>query len=217
MIDLYCERTTAGLLAEPWNAVSNLAFAIAAVAAACEARRGRRAEGLLLASLVGLIALGSTAFHAFASAWAQWLDVLPIVAFQLAFLGCYLVRLHGLRTSTALAVTGVFFATLLAAASSPTVLNGSLAYLPAAVVLGWVGLDGWNRDANRLLPAAATLFPLALAARTLDHTLCPGWPHGTHWLWHLLNGCVLWLLLAGYLRSPPMRTAGAIHRRPDPR
>lgn len=202
MIDLYCERTTAGLLAEPWNAASNLAFLVAALAAARAGRHAGRLDVLALAGLLALIALGSAAFHIFATAWAQWLDVLPIVAFQLAFLAAYLQRVHGLGKSMTAGVSSAFFLTLLVAAQAPPILNGSLAYVPAAVVLGWVAWDGWRRTRNSALAVAAVLFPISLAARTVDLALCPLWPRGTHWAWHLLNALVLWLVVTGHLRSP---------------
>ena len=37
---------------------------------------------------------------------------------------------------------------------------------------------------------------VSLAARTLDRAACGAIPFGTHWLWHLLNACVLYALIA---------------------
>jgi len=42
-----------------------------------------------------------------------------------------------------------------------------------------------------LLLWAAGLFLLSLTFRSLDLALCASLPHGTHFLWHLLNGVVL--------------------------
>src|SRR6186997_2753218 len=88
-IDLYCERTAPGLLNEPLNAASNLAFLIAALVATRVARRdpSARSDGFLwlLIALVYLIFAGSTAFHTFANAWSRLADTLPIAAFIYAF------------------------------------------------------------------------------------------------------------------------------------
>ena len=51
------------------------------------------------------------------------------------------------------------------------------------------------------LALAAVIFPLSLAARTLDRTLCSIFPIGTHFVWHLLNALVLYLLVAAALRA----------------
>ena len=42
---------------------------------------------------------------------------------------------------------------------------------------------------------AGGVFALSLGFRTLDAPLCGTLPLGTHFLWHLLNGLMLWLLL----------------------
>lgn len=45
-----------------------------------------------------------------------------------------------------------------------------------------------------MLAAAGTFF-VSLAFRTLDQWLCPCLPIGTHFLWHLLNGVLLYLTM----------------------
>ena len=60
-IDAYCERLGAGFWAEPLNAVSNLAFLVAAAAGIALWRRagGSDRPVLLLAGLVAIIGIGS--------------------------------------------------------------------------------------------------------------------------------------------------------------
>jgi hypothetical protein len=41
--------------------------------------------------------------------------------------------------------------------------------------------------------------------RTFDRALCPFLPFGTHFLWHVLNGLVLFLLLRIVLRAGPVK------------
>ena len=198
MIDLYCERTAAGLLNEPLNAASNLGFLFVAALAWHRARQRGLTDLGILAAILAAIGFGSGLFHTFATAWAQWLDVLPILAFQVVFLALYLRRVAGLAAAPVGAAVGVFVLTAIAAAQSPAVLNGSLGYLPALVVLGWLGLDAWRRSGRLSLALAASLFTLALVARSVDNALCATWPWGTHFLWHLLNAVVLHLAIGGY-------------------
>ena len=84
MIDLYCERCGPGLLAEPLNATTNLAFLIAAWAAWVLARRLNSLSGGIqgLIFLTVSLGIGSALFHTFATAWARVLDVVPILLFE---------------------------------------------------------------------------------------------------------------------------------------
>jgi hypothetical protein len=83
MIDLYCERAGPGLFAGPVNALTNIAFWIAAWAAWSLARRERvtGTSTSLLTALIVIIGVGSTLFHTFATGWARFLDEFPILVF----------------------------------------------------------------------------------------------------------------------------------------
>ena len=97
-IDAYCERLGPGLWAEPLNAVSNVAFIIAALWAARAAHRrssANRRSGSSIA-LVFVIGLGSLAFHTFANRWSAMADVLPITLFIYGYLAFALRRFLGL-------------------------------------------------------------------------------------------------------------------------
>jgi hypothetical protein len=39
------------------------------------------------------------------------------------------------------------------------------------------------------------VFAISLAFRTADSALCPAFPLGIHFIWHVLNAVVLYLLL----------------------
>ena len=91
MIDIYCERVGPGLWAEPVNALTNLAFILAALASWRLARQhGRlRVDIVLLIALVAAIGIGSSLFHTFANRWSAAADVIPILLFQMLFIGVY--------------------------------------------------------------------------------------------------------------------------------
>jgi hypothetical protein len=56
--------------------------------------------------------------------------------------------------------------------------------------------------ARRDLVLAAMIFTLSLALRTIDAAACEAFPLGTHFLWHLLNAAVLYVLLRAAMRHP---------------
>lgn len=214
----YCERgSDAGLLAEPLNAVTNLAFLLAALAAARAALRlpGPRAMPLLLAAIVGAIGLGSLALHTLATPAARLADVIPIAIFMVVYLGLALRTFLGLAPR-AVAASLVIFALACAATQAlpcpralvdvmagadGRCLNGSLGYAPAFAALAIVGaiLLCRRHPAGAPLATAAALLAVSLAMRTIDRAACPLIGHGTHFLWHLLNAAVLWLLLRAAL------------------
>jgi ceramidase len=196
-VDLYCERLAPGLFGEPLNALSNAAFFIAAWLLARDARRlgALRPDVVVLVALIVLVGIGSATFHMVATTAAQWLDVVPILFFQLAFLWIYARRvMRWTPLASALAVAAFFGACLYARAFSAP-LNGSLAYAPALVAVLALGIDHRLRERGQRpwLLMAAGAFAVSLTLRTIDMAACERWPLGTHFCWHLLTGVAVYL------------------------
>ncbi|MCS6786263.1 MAG: ceramidase domain-containing protein [Thiobacillaceae bacterium] len=210
-LDLYCERTAAGLAAEPLNTLSNLAFLVAAgllLGPYRRAYRGRLRQGWDLALLIALIAaigIGSGLWHLTAQVWALWLDVLPILAYISLFLLVALRRVAGLTWPATLALFAFYHAVNSAVQASlpPDTLNGSVFYLPTWVALALLALWLTRRGlpGAREFTLATGLLAVSLTLRTLDLSVCAWLPVGTHFLWHVLNALVLYRLTAGLVRT----------------
>lgn len=221
-IDLYCERTSAALWAEPLNAVSNLAFLLAA-AAAYRLWRGRGGEdhpALALIIVTALVGIGSLLFHTVANRWSLMADVIPIGIFIYGYLLLAFRRYLGWGLPAALVGLAAFAAVntranaLWGAAFGPgslAAMNGSVSYLAPALALIVVG--GFllvtaremprRRAPGQALVAAAGVFALSLLFRTIDQAVCAAAPFGTHYAWHALNAVVLFLLLRAAIRFGP--------------
>lgn len=209
----YCERgADPGFWAEPWNAVTNAAFLIAAVAAwiirAGQPADNRRAFDIFLILLVAIIGIGSFLFHTFATRWAALADVLPIGIFMLTYMG-YALRSYFALPWWAVAIGLLVFVAALGTAGplicgpGQRCLNGSAGYLPAFAALVVIGtaLLAVRHRAGASLVIAGLLLGLSLTFRTIDQSACPqtridgGEPLGTHFMWHVLNGTLLFVLL----------------------
>jgi uncharacterized membrane protein (DUF4010 family) len=204
-IDAYCERLGPGLAAEPLNAVSNVAFIIAAIWAARAAqRRGGEPVIWLLIALVFIIGLGSLAFHTFANRWSALADVLPITLFIYGYLAFALRRFLNFDWWKVASALGALFLVTLAAERimPPGFMNGSGAYLPALVASVIVSLEllRQGHPAQLNVSLASTVLFVSLIFRTADLVLCPVLPIGTHFIWHILNGLVLALYLEAAIR-----------------
>jgi hypothetical protein len=202
-IDLYCERLAPGLFGEPANALSNLAFFAAAWLLTREARRDGawRPDITLLVALIVVVGIGSTVFHTVATTWAQWLDLVPILLFQLAFLAIYARRELRWPPLGAGLLVAAFLAVALYARQFPEPFNGSITYAPAIVAIFALGLHhrAMHPAKPPLLLLAAGVFTVSLFLRTIDAAACERFPLGTHFLWHLLNGVVLYFAVRSLL------------------
>ena len=212
-LDLYCERCGPGFWAEPLNAVSNVAFLLAAAAAWWSAkRRGARSRGICtLIGLAATVGVGSFLFHTFATLLTMYLDVIPILVFQLFFLWVYARRQMGWNLSATLALLLGLLAVSVAGLEWRGVLNGSLAYAPAWLLLAALGgyhVSHAQRKPWQLLIAAILLF-LALVFRTIDLAVCETIPFGTHFLWHLINGFVFFLVIQSVILNTPQPGSAA--------
>ncbi len=193
-IDVYCERTGPEFWAEPVNALTNLAFILAAWLLLREI--GRRAPGDLraLAWLVGLVGVGSLVFHTVGQVWATVLDIGFIAIFVVVYLQRALVRLHGWHNLAAsAAVVGVLVMTAgIAVFARTPALNGSELYLGPWLALLALALSCRQLAARRWLGLATALFAASIVLRSVDMAVCAAFPLGTHFGWHLNNALVLW-------------------------
>lgn len=205
-IDIYCERLAPGLFAEPLNAMSNLSFFVAAFFAYKLARNYSALDWRsgMLVFLLCLIGTGSSLFHSFATKATMVMDVVPILLYQMAFIGIYARRIMALcwmKTFMLFALFVIF--SVLADRIPSSVMNGSLSYAPAFVFL--LGFGVWHRMNQEregwVLVIAAAIFALSLTFRSIDMALCPHISIGTHHLWHVLNGVVLYLTARSYIKA----------------
>jgi hypothetical protein len=205
MIDLYCERLGPGIIAEPINALTNLAFVVAAYAAwrLADQYRSMSVETGLLIGLMVAIGIGSGLFHTFATNWARVLDVLPILLFQIAYLWIYGSRIIMMKTVHLEGLVILFLIAAYFGRQFPHLLNGSLIYLPAFIMLLGLGLYHYHhaRVEPTLLLWATAVFSASLFLRSIDLAVCKYVPIGTHFFWHLFNGLLVYLAFRGLLMN----------------
>jgi hypothetical protein len=194
-LDLYCERTDASLLSEPLNAASNIGFFIAGWLIW---RRAQTWDERLLALIAALVGVCSLAFHLSAQVWAAWADGLVILAFIYAYLWRYMARIARARWFGICAAIIAYAAVdyLSGQLFTPATLNGSVRYLPTAAALALMSAYAASREpaAGSVLGLATLVFAVSLTARTVDLAVCDALPIGTHFLWHLGNAWVLYLV-----------------------
>lgn len=196
-LDLYCERLLPGAGGEPINLFSNVGFFLA-FGGVFSLVQGRKVslEFKVLVGLILAIGAGSSLFHSFATRGSQLLDIIPIFLFQIGYLWLYFGRVIQLKISGNLGLIGIFLASSFLTQNFGYVLNGSLSYLPGLIFLAGLGIYHYQQQKrDRLILLLATgVFSVALFFRTIDLVICPYFAPGTHFLWHLLNGWLLYLL-----------------------
>lgn len=201
----YCERLDGGFWAEPLNAVTNAAFIVAAFAALWLWRRsGRGLVPLGLILLVLAIGIGSFLFHTMPNTWTLAADVLPIQIFAFGYFAFALRRFFGASWPVTAMGTLAFFGFALALSWAGRAFLGPVAAGSAGYAAFLFGLFGIAASlprrpelvaARRLISLAGLAFLVSLTLRSLDGAFCGAVPIGTHWLWHLLNALVLYVLL----------------------
>ncbi|KAF2991604.1 ceramidase domain-containing protein [Methylocystis sp. MJC1] len=205
----YCERLDDRFWSEPLNAISNAAFLISAASAYAILRRrgGRDLSALALIGVTASVGFGSFTFHTVATRGAMLLDVIPIAIFIYGYFVLALRRYFGLGAWAAAGTTIAFAAASFAVDASFTGLNGSIAYLPAlAALISFAALlRSRDPETSRGLGLAAMTFAASLVFRTMDRDLCGVFALGTHFVWHMLNALVLWLLLTRAINRGPAR------------
>lgn len=198
MIDLYCERLSDGYFAEPVNALSNIAFLIAAFYAWRYSKKHsvRDLGTSLLIVLMVAIGIGSLSFHTFANKISQFADLAPIFIFQLLYLWLYAKTVWGFRWPLRLVLSLALLVCIFISSGFEQYLNGSVLYAPTLTVLFIISSYHTIKSKTGFSLATWSLivFSLSLIFRTLDNDLCQTIRTGSHFLWHLLNGLVIYLM-----------------------
>ncbi|WP_375262782.1 hypothetical protein [Palleronia sp.] len=195
-VDDYCERLGPGLMAEPANALTNLAFI--AVALWLWPKSGGVER--LLCLLLLAIGIGSGLFHTYAASWAGLADTVPILLYILVYIYAANLRIVGLPVWGALAGVAVALPVMILGGRVFAMIPGfeaSAFYWPVPVLIAGYAL--WARKRAPLVARGwaigAGVLVLSLVARSVDDALCPVWPVGTHFAWHLLNAAMLgWMI-----------------------
>ncbi len=200
-IDGYCERLGPGLWAEPWNAVTNIAFIVAAIVMFLRPDTRRHPLAVVLCVLLFTIGVGSGLFHTFANRLTAIADVVPIALFVLTYLYAANRHFMRLRPLYATGVTLLFFPYewLAATAISEVIpwIGGSTAYVPIALLIFVYGfvVRGRLRRVSTHLFIGASLLSGSIFFRWLDDPICGSFPLGTHFMWHILNAVMLaWMI-----------------------
>jgi len=202
-LDAYCERAgDPSLWGEPLNALTNLCFIVAALLAGRQLLKTPpmfKVDLWLLVFFLFAIGVGSGAWHMVPTNHTVLMDVIPITLFINAYLLSALKRLLGLGWVKVGAWWGLYFvAGLLAQVILPAdLLNGTIMYVPTFLTLVVLTYAVHKRDAGqgRIFLKVLGVWALSLVFRTIDPLICEHFPYGTHFLWHALNGWVLWRLL----------------------
>lgn len=172
---------------------------------------------VVLLGLAASIGLGSWLFHVFANGWSEYADVIPVWSFVALYVLAAVHLLGGvapgklvriaLAVAAAIVVLSLATSTDAGAEAAADPLNGSGQYLPALVALCVFAVLSWRRrqPIRAWAPAATAVFAMSLVVRTVDLRLCALLPMGTHFMWHILNGAMVGLLLQGLIRTLPAR------------
>ncbi len=213
-VNNYCERTDAGYWSEPVNALTNASFVIAALLCWRMLRGSDDAGARLLTVTLFLIGVGSYLFHTHAQVWSALADVIPILVFILIYVWIATVRFFALPVwaGALAAVAYVPYAAATSAALEAVVgpLNGSVAYMPTLLLIVAYGILLVRRDRETSigLLIGAAILGASLFFRSIDDAVCAGFPLGTHFLWHVLNGVMLgWMILVAARRGPGSASA----------
>ena len=211
--DIYCERMNAAFWAEPVNAISNVAFVLAAIVLYTHRQQPAR----LLGTLILLIGIGSFLFHTFANRITGFLDVFFIGVYLVTYAWLWPKWVQGSGPLTQLISVAALLLAVASSVLSVATLEHIWPNLPPGSYLGaWFYVIGLatlcakdRQKASFWLWTTAGLFLVSMTARQLDMPLCEQLG-GTHWIWHVVNAMVLFVsaraLLAGATQQGAPRT-----------
>ena len=195
----YCESGVGLFYTQPVNTISNIALLIAAYFAyrLIKIKYVNNKTIKILPFILAVTGIGSILWHGMPNLLTGFADTLPLSALVLVsffFLLDKLLRKRELVWKILLAFILVEIPFIFHILPS---LNGFVPYLIVLVfgVFLSYGLVKKYKILTLHLVTIVALFAIAFFFRTIDHTVCPVFSTGTHFIWHILNALVFYLLI----------------------
>ena len=199
----YCERTNLDLLSEPLNFFTNLFFLIASILLLFN----KAIKDKKYALLIFLIGIGSMLLHSIPNKLTGGLDVLFIMLFVYYYIYKIYIKLNIKKYfSIIISISFILFCFIFGYFFINTFLGSSAFYLP--IILHLILLYFYflfNKKIYKhykLLLYISILFSCSFLLRSVDIHICNIFFIGTHFIWHILNAVVLYLLIKFYYLIP---------------
>lgn len=206
-IDIYCERVSSDLFAEPINFLSNIAFIIAFYILLRRLKdlsfsdKALKKISIILTYIILFIGLGSFLFHAFGNLWSAFADTLPILIFILFYL-YVAVRFYLEQTNLVSVAALIIFLSLniLLGFAGVEEISSYLTALFAMLLISVISLIRGEIGISRGLFISSIIFIISLTFRQVDNIACSYISLGTHWIWHILNAILLYSLVLLFIK-----------------
>lgn len=190
---LYCERgQSTTLLAEPINAVTNLAFLFFGWLAYRLVQKTDHSSKLLssLPLLLSIVGIGSFIYHTDRNATTLLFDAVPIYVFMLTSLFLLLTKiLRDHRKSLLVLMSFIVVEVLLTIVVPRDFLNNSIRHIIAVCFMTILSFFLHQKYGPKILVtmlSVIALYATAIVFRSVDLLVCQAFFTGTHFLWHLL-------------------------------
>jgi hypothetical protein len=206
-IDIYCERVSSDLFAEPINFLSNIAFIIAFYILLRRLKdvsfgdKALKNYSTILTYIILCIGFGSFLFHAFGNLWSAFADTFPIMIFILFYL--YIAVRFYLKQNNFVAATALIIFLSLNVFLGYAGIEEISSYLTALFAMLLISVISLLRDEieiSRGLFISSIIFIISLTLRQLDNIACSYISLGTHWIWHILNAILLYTLVLLFIK-----------------
>jgi hypothetical protein len=206
--DRYCERlgTNGALWQEPLNSFSNIGFILCACFLLYKHYRSptsfswKTFDITVLILLIASIGIGSALWHYYATPPYMWADIIPISLFLNLYFVVFLLRIAKVSIKQTIIAWCLFqlITYLCQTYLPPNLLYGTVMYIPAFVILSIMTLYVILTFHHSALPMVkvSILWSVSLFFRTIDLPACSLFSIGTHFIWHLLNAVVLYMLVS---------------------
>jgi len=189
---IYCERgISSQLLAEPINAITNLAFPFLGFMAFLKLKRKGVKDKYILALpvLLSIVGVGSFIYHTTRSPFTLLFDAIPIYIFVLFSLFLVLKKLLKGQTKALATILMLVAVELVLSLVVPRdFLNGSIGHVVTIIFISLIGFFIYKKFGTKIiqpLVSVLTLYGLAIFFRSSDPFFCSYIPFGTHFLWHI--------------------------------
>ena len=203
----YCERNSLHFLSEPLNIFTNLLFLVFSILLIKNKKIRNKSLPLILFG----IGIGSMLFHSIPYNLTAFIDVFFIILFIFLFLIQLYYKLKvNIYLSYILSALFILSCYTFGNYFKYSILKESAFYFPILLHLYFLIIFFFIFKQKRVYLKSFFLIPIlfsvSLYLRTIDFRYCNAFPLGTHFIWHIINSIVLFLIIK-FINSIPNRAS----------